>query len=61
MSGEKLSPTSSNDAKVAAAQARYVDLDEKRKAALAEIDNASFSCVSSALIFSLSHPSYLAS
>lgn len=47
MSGEKVSPRSSDDGKVAAAAARsrYVDLDEQRRAALAEIDNASFSCV----------------
>lgn len=48
MSGEKLSPSTSNDDKVAAAKARYIDLDEKRRAALAEIDNASFGCVASA-------------
>jgi hypothetical protein len=42
MSGEKLSPSSTTDDKVVAAQSRYVDLDEKRRAALAEIDNAPF-------------------
>jgi len=47
MSGEKLSPTSSNDDK-AAVQTKYVDLDEQRRAALAEIDNAPFSYVDSA-------------
>jgi PHS family inorganic phosphate transporter-like MFS transporter len=43
MSGEKLSPSSSNDGKGAVVQSQYVDLDEKRRAALAEIDNAPFS------------------
>jgi len=53
MSGEKISPRSSDDGKVAAAaRSRYVDLDEQRRAALAEIDNAAFSCVYSAYLSS---------
>lgn len=51
MSGEKLSPSTTNDDKAAIVQSRYVDLDEQRRAALAEIDNASFSCVCSAYLF----------
>jgi len=47
MTGEKLSPSTTNDDKVAA-HTNYVDLDEQRRAALAEIDNAPFSCVDSA-------------
>ena len=42
MSGEKLSQSSSNGVSAPAAQTTYVDLDEQRRAALAEIDNASF-------------------
>jgi PHS family inorganic phosphate transporter-like MFS transporter len=43
MSGEKLSHSSSNDGKLPPAQATYADLDEQRRVALAEIDNAAFS------------------
>ena len=42
--GEKISPSSSTNGKVAA-QNNYVDLDEQRRVALAEIDNAPFSFV----------------
>ncbi|KAF9649890.1 phosphate transporter [Thelephora ganbajun] len=42
MSDEKLSPSSINNGKTAA-QTNYLDLDEQRRAALAEIDNATFS------------------
>lgn len=44
-SGEKISPSSSTNGKVAPTQTNYVDLDEQRRAALAEIDNAPFSFV----------------
>ena len=54
MSGEKLSPSSSNDGKGAVVQSQYVDLDEKRRAALAEIDNAPFSYV--AIVYLISTP-----
>lgn len=49
MAGEKLSPSSSNDGKPVV-QSQYVDLDEKRRAALAEIDNAPFSYVAAHLL-----------
>ena len=57
MSGEKLSHSSSNDAKATPAQTTYVDLDEQRRAALAEIDNASFRSVEGAS--PLSFPAFL--
>ena len=41
MPGEKLSQDGSNEDR-STAQTTYVDLDERRRAALAEIDNASF-------------------
>ena len=44
MSGEKLSHSSSNEGKDKV-QTTYVDLDEQRRAALSEIDNASFGSV----------------
>ena len=50
MTGEKLSPSTTNDDKVVG-QTNYVDLDEQRRAALAEIDNAPFSCVHTAYRF----------
>jgi len=43
MSGEKLSASSIKDHDRPLAQNQYVDLDEQRRAALAEIDNAPFS------------------
>ena len=48
-SGEKISPSSSTNGKLAV-QSNYVDLDEQRRAALAEIDNAPFAFVHTACL-----------
>ena len=47
VSGEKLSHNGSNEDNSPIQSTTYVDLDERRRASLAEIDNASFGYVDS--------------
>ena len=55
MSGEKPSHNNTNEEN---SQTTYVDLDERRRAALAEIDNASFGYVESVRRISFIPPNF---